>query len=67
MNDTLVLACEGLVKEFRQGPALVRVLKGVNAAIRRASASRSSAPPDPARRRCCSCWAASTCRLPAAC
>ena len=22
MNDTLVLACEGLVKEFRQGPAL---------------------------------------------
>ena len=34
MNDTLVLACEGLVKEFRQGPALVRVLKGVNAAIR---------------------------------
>jgi len=34
MNDTLVLACEGLVKEFRQGPALVRVLKGVNASIR---------------------------------
>ena len=34
MNDTLVLACEGLVKEFRQGPALLRVLKGVNAAIR---------------------------------
>ena len=34
MNDTLVLACEGLVKEFRQGPALVRVLKGVDAAIR---------------------------------
>jgi len=34
MNDTVVLACEGLVKEFRQGPALVRVLKGVDAAIR---------------------------------
>src|SRR5688500_20148787 len=34
MNDTLVLACEGLVKEFRQGPALLRVLKGVDAAIR---------------------------------
>jgi lipoprotein-releasing system ATP-binding protein len=29
-----VLACEGLVKEFRQGPATVRVLRGVNAAIR---------------------------------
>jgi lipoprotein-releasing system ATP-binding protein len=28
-----VLACEGLVKEFRQGPALVRVLQGVNVAI----------------------------------
>jgi lipoprotein-releasing system ATP-binding protein len=28
-----VLACENLVKEFRQGPALVRVLQGVNAAI----------------------------------
>ena len=34
MNDNVVLACEGLVKEFRQGPALVRVLQGVNAAIR---------------------------------
>jgi lipoprotein-releasing system ATP-binding protein len=34
MNDTVVLACESLVKEFRQGPALVRVLQGVNAAIR---------------------------------
>jgi len=33
MNDTLVLACEGLVKEFRQGPATVRVLTGVDAAI----------------------------------
>jgi lipoprotein-releasing system ATP-binding protein len=34
MNDSVVLACEKLVKEFRQGPALVRVLQGVNAAIR---------------------------------
>ena len=34
MNDSVVLACEGLVKEFRQGPALVRVT-GVNASIRR--------------------------------
>ena len=34
MSDTLVLACEGLVKEFRQGPAIVRVLQGVDAAIR---------------------------------
>ena len=34
MSEQVVLACEGLVKEFRQGPALVRVLKGVNAAIR---------------------------------
>jgi len=35
MNDAAVLACEGLVKEFHQGPALVRVLAGANAAIRR--------------------------------
>ena len=34
MSDDAVLACEGLEKEFRQGPALVRVLRGVNAAIR---------------------------------
>ena len=34
MSEQVVLACEGLVKEFRQGPALVRVLKGVNAEIR---------------------------------
>jgi lipoprotein-releasing system ATP-binding protein len=34
MSDNVVLACEGLVKEFRQGPALVRVLQGVNAVIR---------------------------------
>jgi lipoprotein-releasing system ATP-binding protein len=34
MSDTRVLACEGLVKEFRQGPALVRVLRGVNVSIR---------------------------------
>jgi lipoprotein-releasing system ATP-binding protein len=33
MSDNVVLACEGLVKEFRQGPALVRVLRGVNAVI----------------------------------
>ena len=32
MSET-VLACENLMKEFRQGPALVRVLQGVNAAI----------------------------------
>jgi lipoprotein-releasing system ATP-binding protein len=35
MSDAAVLACEGLVKEFRQGPAIVRVLTGVDAAIRR--------------------------------
>ena len=35
MNDSVVLACEGLVKEFRQGPAIVRVLAGVNTSIRR--------------------------------
>ena len=35
MNDSVVLACEGLVKEFQQGPATVRVLRGVNASIRR--------------------------------
>ena len=35
MNDSVVLACEELVKEFRQGPAIVRVLRGVNASIRR--------------------------------
>ena len=34
MSEQVVLACESLVKEFRQGPAIVRVLKGVNAAIR---------------------------------
>ena len=34
MSDAVVLACEGLVKEFRQGPALVRVLRGVDASIR---------------------------------
>jgi lipoprotein-releasing system ATP-binding protein len=34
MSDNVVLACEGLVKEFRQGPALVRVLRGVDAVIR---------------------------------
>ncbi len=33
MSENVVLACESLVKEFRQGPALVRVLQGVNAAI----------------------------------
>src|SRR5918995_3729218 len=33
MSDNVVLACEGLVKEFRQGPALVRVLRGVHAVI----------------------------------
>jgi lipoprotein-releasing system ATP-binding protein len=34
MSPPVVLACEGLVKEFRQGPALVRVLQGVDATIR---------------------------------
>jgi lipoprotein-releasing system ATP-binding protein len=34
MNDKVVLACEGLAKEFRQGPALVRVLRGVDVSIR---------------------------------
>ncbi|MBX3704032.1 MAG: lipoprotein-releasing ABC transporter ATP-binding protein LolD [Steroidobacteraceae bacterium] len=33
--DQTVLACEGLVKEFRQGPAILRVLAGVNARIGR--------------------------------
>ncbi len=35
MNDSVVLACEGLVKDFRQGPMTVHVLRGVNASIRR--------------------------------
>ena len=35
MTSEAVLACEGLVKEFRQGPAVVRVLRGVNAAVAR--------------------------------
>jgi len=35
MGESVVLACEGLVKEFRQGPAIVRVLRGANASIRR--------------------------------
>ena len=35
MNDSVVLACEGLVKDFRQGPATVHVLRGVSASIRR--------------------------------
>jgi lipoprotein-releasing system ATP-binding protein len=34
MSLPVVLACEGLVREFRQGPALVRVLQGVDASIR---------------------------------
>jgi lipoprotein-releasing system ATP-binding protein len=34
MSNAVVLACEGLVKEFRQGPALVRVLAGVDASVR---------------------------------
>ncbi len=33
--DAAVLACQGLAKEFRQGPATVRVLTGVEVAIRR--------------------------------
>ena len=35
MSEAVVLACEGLVKEFSQGPALVRVLGGVDAMVRR--------------------------------
>lgn len=35
MSESVVLACEGLVKEFRQGPAIVRVLRGASASIRR--------------------------------
>jgi lipoprotein-releasing system ATP-binding protein len=34
MSKAVVLACEGLVKEFRQGPAIVRVLAGVDASVR---------------------------------
>ena len=34
MSESVVLACEGLVKEFRQGPATLRVLAGVNAVVR---------------------------------
>jgi len=35
MSHEVVLACEGLVKEFRQGPAVVRVLEGANASVGR--------------------------------
>ncbi len=35
MSEAVVLACESLVKEFHQGPALVRVLAGVDATVRR--------------------------------
>jgi len=35
MNESAVLACEGLVKEFRQGPAIVRVLSGAHASVGR--------------------------------
>jgi lipoprotein-releasing system ATP-binding protein len=35
MSEQVVLACEGLVKQFRQGPAVVHVLKGVDTTIRR--------------------------------
>jgi lipoprotein-releasing system ATP-binding protein len=35
MNESSVLACKGLVKEFRQGPAIVRVLLGVDAEVHR--------------------------------
>jgi lipoprotein-releasing system ATP-binding protein len=34
-EEGAVLACQGLVKEFRQGPATVRVLTGVDVAIGR--------------------------------
>ena len=34
MNAPVVLACEGLVKEFRQGPATLQVLRGVDASVR---------------------------------
>ncbi|TAK54837.1 MAG: lipoprotein-releasing ABC transporter ATP-binding protein LolD [Gammaproteobacteria bacterium] len=34
-NDDIVLACVGLSREFRQGPVLVPVLRGVNLEIRR--------------------------------
>jgi lipoprotein-releasing system ATP-binding protein len=35
MNQGAVLACEGLVKEFRQGPSIVRVLSGAHASVGR--------------------------------
>ena len=35
MSHDVVLACEGLVKEFRQGPAVVRVLSGADASVGR--------------------------------
>lgn len=35
MNDDIVLACAGLSREFRQGPLLVPVLRGVDLEIRR--------------------------------
>ena len=35
MGNEVVLACEDLVKEFRQGPAVVRVLNGANASVGR--------------------------------
>ncbi len=34
MKVPVVLACDALVKDFRQGPATVRVLRGVSAVIR---------------------------------
>ena len=34
-NDDIVLACVGLSREFRQGPVLVPVLRGLNLEIRR--------------------------------
>jgi len=34
MNDSVVLACEGLVKAFRQGPVTLTVLRDVNFMVR---------------------------------
>ena len=64
MNE-VVLEATGVTRAFRQGPIDLTVLQGVNLACAPENASPSSAPPVPARPRCCRSWAASTGRRPA--
>ena len=67
MSDP-VLEARAVHKSFRQGPVLLPVLQRCGArASPPASGSRSSAPPAPARPRCCRFSAASTARPPARC